>query len=298
MRILIAGGSTGGYQTRRLQEEAAKRGHSADVGRTKTLTAAFSGDVISMTVGGTDLLSYDLLRLLCIEKNPALWLTAADFLRQNGKAVVDQRPFVLSNPLLSMSGEYCLSQQRGLRFPRSVVTQSLKIATQVAEGFGYPCIVKTTHSRKGRGVGLVMTPVDLSLFFSQHVCDHVCFVVREFIPNDGDLRVLVIGGRVLGALHRRPKAGDFRANISQGGSGSVFDLATRPDIVAMAEHAASMCGLAIAGVDIMLHRETGEVYLLEVNESPQIEGFETYTGINAAGAMIEYFETLVEKKNV
>ena len=122
----------------------------------------------------------------------------------------------------------------------------------------------------------------------------ISVVVREYIPNDGDIRVFIMGGKAIGALARRPKEGDFRANISQGGSGDVFDLETRPDVREIAEKMAAACGLAIAGVDIMLNKETGAPYVLEVNESPQIEGFEKYTGVNAAKAMIEYFVSLVK----
>ncbi len=295
MRILIGGGSRNGYQTKRIQEEAVKRGHLADIGKTKELVVDFSGDVPKVTVGGVDILSYDVLRLLCSDMNRPLWLVAAELMRSLGKTVVDDRPFTIPTARQSTPGEYVSSLEHTLRIPKSVVTQSFRTACLAAEHFGYPCIVKTTDSRKGRGVALVNNTEEIRTFFDSQVRKDVSFVVRERIPNDGDLRVLVIGGKVLGALHRRPKAGDFRANISQGGSGEAFDLGSRPDIRVMAETAAKMCGLAIAGVDIMIHRETNEAYLLEVNESPQIEGFEKYTGLNAAGAMIEYFESLVRE---
>jgi glutathione synthase/RimK-type ligase-like ATP-grasp enzyme len=49
-------------------------------------------------------------------------------------------------------------------------------------------------------------------------------VIREFIPNDGDVRVFCVGYKVIGAMKRSPKTGEFRSNISLGGTGARFDL--------------------------------------------------------------------------
>lgn len=291
MRILIAGGSRNGYQTLRVQEEARKRGHSAEVGKGATLQARFAGDAMSFTINGEDILAYDMVWMHCTRKYQALWRAAAEYMRRNGKVSTDQRSRA-QQMLASTAGDYSMACGEHIRIPKSVVSLSVRRAVRAAEEIGYPCIMKTTESRKGRGVGLAHTSADIETFFQQHDRPGLGYVIRELIPNDGDLRVLVIGGKALGAMYRQPKAGEFRANISQGGTGSIFDLTARPDVQTMAERAAAVCGLGIAGVDIMLHRDTGEAYLLEVNESPQIQGFESYTGLNAAEAIVTFFESL------
>jgi len=55
-------------------------------------------------------------------------------------------------------------------------------------------------------------------------------VIREFIPNDGDLRIFTVGYKAIGAMKRTPKRGDFRSNVSQGGSAKRFDLKDYPAI--------------------------------------------------------------------
>lgn len=292
MRILIAGGSRNGYQTLRVQEEARKRGHSAEVGKGAMLQARFGGEIISFTVGGEDILAYDMIWMHCTRKYQAFWRAAAEYMCKNGKVSTDQR-LRSQQMLASTAGDYFMACGEHIRIPKSVVSLSVQRAVRAAEEIGYPCIIKTTESRKGRGVGLANTPGDIETFFQQYERPGLGYVIRELIPNDGDLRVLVIDGKALGAMYRKPKAGEFRANISQGGTGSVFDLTTRPDVRIMAERAAAVSGLGIAGVDIVLHRDTGDAYLLEVNESPQIQGFESYTNINAAEAIVKFFESLL-----
>lgn len=296
MRFLIVGGSVGNYQFERLREEAEKLGHVLDRCASWDVAIEFSGTEMEARSGSIDLASYDLIRYLAIGKNRHLWLTAGEWLRKQGTVIVDERPFLLTSSQTSATAEYMKTVGLGLPLPRSVATRSMKMAIAAAESIGFPCIVKTTNSRKGRGVGLVNNVDEVKDFVTKFLTrEGISVVVREFIPNDGDIRVFIMGGKAIGALARRPKEGDFRANISQGGSGEVFDLEARPDVREIAEKMAAACGLAIAGVDIMLNNKTGAPYILEVNESPQIEGFEKYTGVNAAKAMIEYFVGLTGK---
>jgi ribosomal protein S6--L-glutamate ligase len=121
------------------------------------------------------------------------------------------------------------------------------------------------------------------------------FIIREFIPNDGDIRVFTVGYLAIGAMKRIPPEGDFRSNISLGGTGENYELEKYPKVKLLAEKAAEITGTEIAGVDIILHKETGNPYILEVNPGPQFTGFEKYTGVNAALEIIKYFEILHSK---
>jgi len=121
------------------------------------------------------------------------------------------------------------------------------------------------------------------------------FIIRQFIENDGDVRIFTVGYKAIGAMKRTPKIGDFRSNISQGGAGENFDLSKNQDVKEMAEKISRLTRTEIAGVDIMIEKNTGKPYILEINPGPQFTGFEKYTGTNAASAIIRYFESL--KKN-
>ena len=154
--------------------------------------------------------------------------------------------------------------------------------------------MKTSTGRQGRGVFKVNSPEEIKIVLKENEEESSAFIVRKYIENDGDIRIFTVGYKSLGAMRRTPKLGDFRSNISQGGEGSSFDLSTRPDIAQMAEKISQLTRTEIAGVDIMIEKNTDKPYLLEINPGPQFTGFEKYTGINAAEAIIEYFESLTK----
>jgi ribosomal protein S6--L-glutamate ligase len=97
-------------------------------------------------------------------------------------------------------------------------------------------------------------------------------------------------------MKRQGKEGEFRSNLHRGGTASIIKL-TRAEKAA-ALKAASVLGLAIAGVD-MLQSARGPL-IMEVNSSPGLQGIETATGVDIAGKIIEYIEQskLVKKRNV
>src|SRR5262249_38258949 len=129
-------------------------------------------------------------------------------------------------------------------------------------------------------------------------------LVQEFIADaeGADYRALVVGGEVIAAMRRQAAAGDFRANLHQGGSAACGPLSRPPpprarrpprprppaDERALACHAARAVGLHVAGVDFLRSRRGPLV--IEVNASPGLEGIETATGIDVAGAIIQFIE--------
>src|SRR6185437_12335377 len=89
--------------------------------------------------------------------------------------------------------------------------------------------------------------------------------LQQFIRHPGwDLRVFVLGGRVLTAM-RRHSHGDWRTNVAQGGTGEVVHLGAEEERLAL--RAASALGAFVAGVDLMPGPE-GAWYVLEVNAVP------------------------------
>ena len=93
-------------------------------------------------------------------------------------------------------------------------------------------------------------------------------------------------------MRRQAKDGEFRSNLHRGGSASAVEPSAREIDVAL--RAARTIGLNVAGVDLLRSRR-GPL-LLEVNSSPGLEGIEAATGVDVAGAVIEYLERRVRQR--
>ena len=152
-------------------------------------------------------------------------------------------------------------------------------------------------ARQGKGVFKIDSPQALVSFWKKFKGEKEALLVREYIPNDGDIRVFTVGYQAIGAMKRVPKKGDFRSNISQGGQGSPFNLKKNPEVKKIAEQLSRLTRTEIAGVDIMIHQKTGKPYVLEINPGPQFTGLEKYTQTNAAFKIIEYFEKVVNQSS-
>jgi RimK family alpha-L-glutamate ligase len=113
----------------------------------------------------------------------------------------------------------------------------------------------------------------------------VFYVQRTIAPGGRDVRAFVVGGRVLGAIERRAPDGDWRTNVSRGGTARAIDL---PESwAALALQAAALVGADYAGVDL-LDGGDGRVYVLEVNGIPGWQGLQEATGIDVAAAIVEH----------
>ncbi|MFN3964985.1 MAG: 30S ribosomal protein S6--L-glutamate ligase [Silanimonas lenta] len=154
-----------------------------------------------------------------------------------------------------------------------------------------PHVVKLNEGTQGSGVVLAR-----DLAASRSVIEafrglYANFLVQEFIGEAKgiDLRCFVVGDRVVAAMQRHAAPGDFRANLHRGGRAALADLDEAEAAVAV--KAARLLGLGVAGVDLLRSRR-GPL-LLEVNSSPGLEGIEAASGVDIAGAIIDYVLSLV-----
>ena len=118
---------------------------------------------------------------------------------------------------------------------------------------------------------------------------------QKFIPNDGDFRIHVIGGKSVCAYKRIPEGNNFRANVSLGGSmEKIKDKDFLSKIFKISEKVSqSFEGAEVIGVDLIKHNETGEIYFIETNELPGIKKVHDTTGVNIADKMVDYFESII-----
>ncbi len=177
--------------------------------------------------------------------------------------------------------------QHGLPIPPSFAAGSARYVDRSVHQTGeYPFIMKPFEGTHGNAILLLDTPASLQSAIGA-MCDlHQDYVIQPFIGEaaGNDVRVIVIGGKVVAAMRRTAQKGEFRANIHRGGQGHPIEL--QNEYIDTAIRAAEAMELNIAGVDL-LETLAGPM-VLEVNPSPGFEEIETITGIKVAEAMITF----------
>ncbi|MCP5352595.1 MAG: 30S ribosomal protein S6--L-glutamate ligase [Chromatiales bacterium] len=153
---------------------------------------------------------------------------------------------------------------------------------------GAPAVIKLLEGTQGIGVVLAETDKAAESVIEAFMGLKANILVQEFIKEAGgaDIRCFVVGGKVVAAMKRQGKEGEFRSNLHRGGSAMLTRLT--PEERATAIRAAKIMGLSVAGVDIL--RSNHGPVVMEVNSSPGLEGIEGATGKDVAGMMIEHLE--------
>jgi ribosomal protein S6--L-glutamate ligase len=153
---------------------------------------------------------------------------------------------------------------------------------------GAPVVIKLTEGTQGVGVVLAETRKAAESVIDAFRGLDAHFLVQEFIKEAGgaDIRCFVIGEKVVAAMKRQGKEGEFRSNLHRGGSASIIRIT--PEERSTAARAARIMGLNVAGVDIL--RSNHGPVVMEVNSSPGLEGIETATGKDIAGMIIEFIQ--------
>ena len=178
-----------------------------------------------------------------------------------------------------------LLQEAGLPIPETVVCEGMGDAMAAVRAMG-DVIVKPIFGSMGHGMVRVSDPdVAFRVLRSLQQVRAVFYVQRAVDHGGRDVRVFVVGGTVLGAIERRAPDGEWRTNVSGGGSARPFDLP--PAWAELALRAAAAVGADYAGVDLLPSRE-GTVFVLEVNGIPGWHGLQQATGLDVAGAIVEH----------
>ncbi len=153
---------------------------------------------------------------------------------------------------------------------------------------GAPLVIKLLEGTQGIGVVLAETQKAGESVIEAFMGLKANILVQEYIKEAGgaDLRCLVIGDKVVAAMKRQAREGEFRSNLHRGGSASLVRIT--PEERSTAVRAARTLGLNVAGVDIL--RSNHGPVVMEVNSSPGLEGIEQATGKNIAGEIVEFIE--------
>lgn len=159
---------------------------------------------------------------------------------------------------------------------------------------GAPLVIKLLEGTQGIGVVLAETKKAASSVIEAFYGLGNNILIQEYIKEakGTDIRAFVVDGKVVGAMKRTAKEGEFRSNLHRGGTAEIVKLTRKERETAIA--AARAMGLTVAGVD-MLPSTRGPL-ILEVNSSPGLEGIEKATHKDIAGEIIKYLETQYEAK--
>jgi ribosomal protein S6--L-glutamate ligase len=175
----------------------------------------------------------------------------------------------------------------GLPVPRTIVCEQFEQAMAAFERLGGDVVVKPIFGAEGRGIVRVSDP-DLAhrVFRTLERVDSVLYL-QEFLRHPGyDIRVLILGDRVLGCMKRISET-DFRTNVSRDAR-TEFHTPTAAELDA-ARRAVDSTGAIFAGVDL-LYDEAGQLYVIEVNAVPGWRAFARTTGIDVATELIQWIE--------
>ena len=181
-----------------------------------------------------------------------------------------------------------LLASHGLPIPNTMLVRFPVEVDIVDDMIGWPCVVKVISGSYGEGIYLCenKTSFKKMMEFVGNLDTPKILLVQEYVdakPGE-DLRVFVVGGKVIGAMKRHAPEGDFRANISNGGYGEPFKVNSEIDY--LAREAARICGLQIAGIDLLFDKDGYKI--CEANSAPGFEGFEKYCQVDIAGQIAEY----------
>lgn len=158
---------------------------------------------------------------------------------------------------------------------------------KVCAFLGFPLVIKESYGSFGAQVYLIHS---LSEALERvAIIGSRPFVFQAFVSESfgRDVRACVVGDRVVAAMLRTGKNGDFRSNIGAGGQGESFLLPAEGERLAIA--AARAVGADFAGVDLLFCADGFTV--CEVNSNPQFVGTLRYTGVNMAEHILAYIQT-------
>ena len=178
--------------------------------------------------------------------------------------------------------------QNNIPHPKTMLVKNPIDSDYVQKNIGFPIVVKSLSGTHGKGVYLAdnKTNFEQLVEMMEQFNDRFNIILQEFVSDSfgRDLRIIVVGGKVIGAMKRESSDGDFRANITRGGGAKPVELDEQMEYRAL--ESTKLLGLDIGGVDLLYD---GDGYkICEVNSSPGFNGMEKYTEIRVAEQIVMY----------
>jgi len=293
MKIAILSKGAANYTTKRLKEEAKKRGHEVRVINYAKCYVTVERNNPVVRYQGEELTDFDAV-IPRIAQSYTKYGTA--MLRQfEMQGVYTISSSIAINRTRDKLRSYQLLARAGVDIPKTLFARETAAFEDVIEQVGgTPLIIKVARGTHGNGVVLAETRKAAQAVMQAFYVEGVNFVVQEFVKESAgtDIRAIVVGSRVVASVERQNLDDDFRSNTHQGGVAKPIKLTEEERKTAI--KAAKAMGLPICGVD-MLRSGRGPL-VLEVNSSASLRSPEAVTHRNVAEQVIEYIELNAKRK--
>jgi RimK family alpha-L-glutamate ligase len=277
------------FEVDRLEEEAGKMGIKVKRAMYREMVFDLNNENPKVYVAGEEITA---------ENTMGVWFRVAG--TKSGKYTEGRNMLIR---FLQKKGIYCVNGEGYLRWTRMgkiaqhalyivekipvVPTKIFYTKNQVSDflDWGYPVIAKHERGYQGKSVRKFENWGEVEKFLGKINEKNLgMFLWQKYLPTKWDLRVIVIGGKAIGAMKRSAVGEEFRSNYSLGGKVERWELSEIEK--ELAQNVAKVCKLDYCGVDIMKDQE-GKNYVLEVNRQCQFKGFEQATRVNVGRAVVE-----------
>jgi ribosomal protein S6--L-glutamate ligase len=291
MKLAILSCGPNSYSTRRFKEAALKRDHQVKVLNTLKFAIDLQEGAPDLYYRQRHLTHYDAV-LPRIGASITYYGTAVVrqfqemdiFCANPAHGIVSSRDKLRSLQILS---------RHHIGIPQTTFVRDKKDVLPAIERVGgAPVIIKLIEGTQGIGVLLAESTKAAESIIELLQSQKQNVLIQKFVAESKgkDIRAFVVGDRVVAAMRRVAQGQEFRSNVHRGGVAEPVTLSD--DYAETAVRAAQITGLRVAGVD-MLESKTGP-QIMEVNSSPGLEGIEKCTGLDIAGAVIDYIAAQVD----
>lgn len=294
MHICLLSVSSNVYSTHRIAEEAVKAGHDVDVvDHTKCSVKLGAGKPQIYFRDENITNTYD-----------AVIPRIGAKVTRHGAAIVKQ---------FEMNGVFSTARSLGITRARNKV-RTLQIMArkripipetlfsvnpdnieeQIKILGGTPVIIKLQEGTQGLGVILAETKKSAKSIIDTFYKMNTSILLQKFIEesNGEDIRIFVVGNKIVASMKRSSPIGEFRSNVHRGGKTEAIKPNPKEQFIAL--NAVKYLGLGVAGVDII--RSKKGPLLIEVNASPGLRGIEAATGVNIAKEIIKFVEKNAKRR--
>lgn len=291
MKLAILSCGPNAYSTKRLVEAAEQRGHDVKILDTLKFAIDLQKGVPDLYFRQKPLADYDAV-LPRIGASITYYGTAVVrqfqemdvFCANTAHGILNSRDKLRSLQILS---------RHHIGIPRTTfVRDKNDVLPAIERVGGAPVIIKLIEGTQGIGVLLAESVQAAASIVELLQSQKQNVLIQKFVAESKgkDIRAFVVGDRVVAAMRRVAQGQEFRSNVHRGGVAEMVELSD--EYAETAVRAAQILGLRVAGVDI-LESKTGP-QIMEVNSSPGLEGIEKCTGLDIAGAIIEYIAAQVD----
>ncbi len=291
MKLAILSRSLKAYSTRRLKEAALDRGIDVKVLDTLKFAIDLKRGEPDLYFRGKQLSDYDAV-LPRIGASITYYGTAVVRQFQEMDVFCANTAHGIANSRDKLRSLQILARHH-IGIPETTFVRDKRDVLPAIERVGgAPVIIKLIEGAQGIGVLLADTVKAAESIIELLQSQKQNVLIQKFVAESRgkDIRALVVGDRVVAAMRRVAQGQEFRSNVHRGGVAEPVELPE--EYVEAAIRSAQILGLRVAGVD-MLESATGP-QIMEVNSSPGLEGIESCTQLDVAGAIIDYIAAQVE----